>query len=160
MDVPADLHVVEHGHALEQRDVLEGARDPELGALVRLAAPVMSRAVEADAAARGRVDAADAVEDAGLARAVGADDGEELAALDLEAHPGEGGDAAEAQVQVVQSEKSHALVHPLVTEIEAGSGLERSCETGRVLPTFSVPGRMGEKPGGVKGLARADQVIE
>ena len=48
-------------------------------------------------------------------------------ALDLEAHPGQGGHAAEAQVQVVQSEKSHTLVHPLVTKIEAGSGLERTC---------------------------------
>ena len=85
VDVPADLDVVEHGHALEQGDVLEGPRDPELGAPVRLEAGDVVP-VEADVAARGRVDAADAVEDAGLARAVGADDGEEVAGVDLEAH--------------------------------------------------------------------------
>ena len=117
MHVAADLHVVEHAHAAEERDVLEGAGDPELGPLVRSAAPLMSRPSNEDPPAGGRVDPADAVEDAGLARAVGADDGEELAALDLEAHPGQGGHAAEAQVQVLQSEKSHTLVHPLVIEI-------------------------------------------
>jgi len=52
-----------------------------------------------------RVDPADAIEDAGLAGAVRADDGEERAGLDGEAHPGQGGHAAEAQVQVVQSEQ-------------------------------------------------------
>ena len=104
MDVAADLHVVEHGHAAEERDVLEGARDPQLGALVRPQARDVA-AGEHDAAAGGRVDPADAIEDAGLAGAVRADDGEERAGLDGEAHPGQGGHAAEAQVQVVQSEQ-------------------------------------------------------
>ena len=67
-----------------------------------------------------RVDAADAVEDARLAGAVGTDDGEEIAGIDLEAHPGQGGHAAEAQVQVVQSEKCHPLVTPSAVPGEWG----------------------------------------
>src|SRR5207245_1147927 len=109
--VATDLHVVEDAHAPEQGDVLERARDPQLGPLVRLQTRDVA-AVEHDPSARGRVDAADAVEDARLAGAVGADDGEKVAGIDLEAHPGQGGHAAEAQVQVFQSEKCHPLVPP------------------------------------------------
>ena len=98
--------------------------------------------VERDPAPRGRVDPADAVEDAGLAGAVGTDDGEELAARQRKAHPGQGGHAAKAQVQVLQSEKSHALVHPLVVEI-AGSGLERTCDQGG----YYLPSRCREDGG-------------
>src|SRR5690606_38306906 len=50
--------------------------------------------------ARGRiVDAADQVEDGGLAGAVGADDGEDLAALHGEADVIDGADAAETDAQ-------------------------------------------------------------
>src|SRR5215470_8777005 len=111
MDVATNLHVVEDRHAPEQSDVLERARDPQLGPLVRFQIRDVA-AVEHDPSARGRVDAADAVEDARLAGAVGADDREEIAGVDLEAHPGQGGHAAEAQVQVVESEKCHPLVTP------------------------------------------------
>src|SRR5262249_14784963 len=83
-------------------------------------------AVEQDPPASGRVDPTDAVEDAGLARAVGANDGEELATLDREAHPCQSGHAAEAQVKIVQSEKSHPLVHPLVIDIRG----EGACDEG------------------------------
>ena len=56
----------------------------------------------------GRVDAADAVEDAGLAGPVGADDGEEVVRVDLEADAGEGGDAAELEVYRVEAQQRHA----------------------------------------------------
>src|SRR5206468_11176344 len=113
MDVATDLHVVEDGHAAEQGNVLEGARDPQLGPLVRFQMRDVA-AVEHDPSAHGRIDAADAVEDARLAGAVGPDDGEEVAGVDLEAHPGQGGYAAEAQVQVFQSEQCHSRVTPEV----------------------------------------------
>ena len=35
--MPADQDVVEHAHMLEQRQVLEGAPDPQLGAVARAA---------------------------------------------------------------------------------------------------------------------------
>src|SRR5262249_48783933 len=106
MDVPAHLDVVEDGHASEQGDVLEGAGDPALSAAMRRQVRDVP-SVEADAPARRRVDAADAVEDAGLAGAVRADDGEELMRFDIEAHAGEGRHAAEAQAQVIEGEERH-----------------------------------------------------
>src|SRR5206468_8456445 len=114
-----DLHVVEDAHAPEQGDVLERARDPQLGPLVRLQ-PRDVAAVEHDPSARGRVDAADAVEDARLAGAVGADDGEEVAGVDLEAHPGQGGHTAESQVQVFQSEQCHPPMTPSAFAVPGG----------------------------------------
>src|SRR5205807_4496553 len=110
------------GHAPEQGDVLKGARNPPLGPLV---GPQMRDvvAVELDPSTGGRVDAADAVEDAGLAGAVGADDGEEVASVDLETHPGQGGHAAEAQMQVFQREKRHPLVNPSSSRLPWGSNL-------------------------------------
>src|SRR5262249_60034081 len=106
-----DPYVVEDGHAAEPGDVLERARDPQLGPLVWSELRDVA-AVEHDPSVGRRVDAADAVEDAGLAGAVGTDDGEEIPGVDLEAHPGQGGHAAEAQVQVFQSEKCHPPVTP------------------------------------------------
>src|SRR5207253_9037789 len=111
MDVTADLHVVEDAHAPEQGDVLERARDPQLGPLMRFQTRDVA-AAEHDPSAGRRVDAADAIENARLAGAVGADDGEELAGVDLEAHPGQGGHAAKAQAQVFQSEKCHSPMTP------------------------------------------------
>src|SRR5262245_35358784 len=103
----ADLHVVQHGHALEQGNVLERARDAKLRAMMRLEGRDVLT-VEGDAPAARPIDATDAVEDAGLARPVGADDGEELSGLDVEAHAGEGRDASEAQVEVVEGEERSA----------------------------------------------------
>src|SRR5262249_1167943 len=77
VNVATDLYVVEDGHAAEQGDVLERARDPQLGPLVWSELRDVA-AVEHDPSVGRRVDAADAVEDAGLAGAVGTDDGEEI----------------------------------------------------------------------------------
>src|SRR6185369_9143873 len=96
--------VVEHAHALEERHVLEGARHPEgrhvVGPELR---PVT--ALEEDLAFVGLVEAADHVEEGGLARAVGADDGHDLPAADLEAHPLEGLHRAEAHADPVDLEE-------------------------------------------------------
>src|SRR5262245_13982455 len=68
-EMAADLHVVQHGHALEQGNVLERARDAKLRAMMRLEGRDVL-AVEGDAPAARPIDATDAVEDAGLARPV------------------------------------------------------------------------------------------
>ena len=58
--------------------------------------------------ALGRVvDAGDQVEDRGLARPVGPDDGEDLALLDLEAHAVHGPDAPEVHHELVDGEERH-----------------------------------------------------
>ncbi len=91
---------------LEQLDVLEGTGDAECRDLVRRHVGDVG-AVEAEPA-RGRlVDAAHQVEDGGLARAVGADDGEDLALLDGEAHAVDGADAAEVDRELVGLEEAH-----------------------------------------------------
>jgi hypothetical protein len=63
--------------------------------------------VKKDVPPRGRVDAADAVEDACLAGAVWPDDGKKVAGLDLEAHTRERCHTTKAQVQVIQSQQLH-----------------------------------------------------
>jgi hypothetical protein len=78
MHVVADQQVLQHGGVFEQFDVLEGACDAQFGHPMRGRAGER-RSVEVDGA-RGRgVDAADQVEDRGLAGAVGADQREDLA---------------------------------------------------------------------------------
>jgi hypothetical protein len=96
-------HVVEHAHALEQRDVLEGARD----ALARGGARVGRRqrhAVDAHRAALGAIDAADHVQERALASTVGTDDRADLPLRDREAHVGERLDAGERERDVVDGE--------------------------------------------------------
>ena len=67
----AGQQIFQHAHLREQFAVLEGAGQPEPGDLVRRLAGDVA-AAEADRA-RAAVDAADAVENAGLAGAVRAD---------------------------------------------------------------------------------------
>jgi hypothetical protein len=81
--VAPDQHVVEHGEAAEEADVLEGASQPQPRALVRREI-VERRVVEADATGVGGQDPAHAVEQGRLARAVGADQGVDGAGLDHE----------------------------------------------------------------------------
>src|SRR5258705_2761930 len=85
LEQPARHDVVEHAHALEEGDVLERARDAERGHVGRRQVRALL-AGEPDAALERVIEAADDVEERGLAGAVGADDGQDLAALDLEAH--------------------------------------------------------------------------
>ena len=89
----------------EQLDVLERARDAEARHRARRQRGDVL-AAKADAAL-ALVDAADAVEDAGLAGAVGADQREQLAGLDGERQPVQHGEAAEAQGQVLDLQLSH-----------------------------------------------------
>ncbi len=64
-------------------------------------------AVEYELAAGRLVDAAHQVEDRGLAGAVGADDGEDLALVDVEGDAVDGLDAAEVDREAVDGEEAH-----------------------------------------------------
>src|SRR5450830_1506246 len=66
--------VVNHAHALEQRQTLEGTADTHHRHLVTVHM-VESFATESNGAFLGRIDAVDAIEHGALARAVGADNG-------------------------------------------------------------------------------------
>src|SRR5882757_7397055 len=104
--MPRQQEVLQQRGMLEQLDVLEGAGDAQRGDAVRRHVGDVG-AVEAEMA-RGRlVDAAYQVEDGGLAGAVGADDGEDLALLDVEAHAVDGADAAEMDRELVGLEEAH-----------------------------------------------------
>ena len=96
LEVAAGQHVVEHAHALEQRDVLKGPRNTALGGLVRAHAPPGLSGI-GDAAALGLVDAIDHVEQRTFARAVGADQCTDFPGLHGEADGGDGLDALERQ---------------------------------------------------------------
>src|SRR5207248_5601680 len=99
-EVAADEEVVEHRHALEEGDVLEGAGDPEARAGGRPQAGDVL-ALELHLPLRGPVDAADAVDEAGLAGAVRADDGDELSVAHSQRGVLQRVDAAEAEGDVV-----------------------------------------------------------
>src|SRR4051812_27495700 len=99
VQVAADEQVVEDAHAAEERDVLEGARDAHPRPR-RRPQPRHVLSGEDHAPALGPVDPADAVEQAGLARAVRADDGGDGAARNGKAHVLQRADAAEAQAEL------------------------------------------------------------
>ena len=65
------------------------------------------RAIDGDAARRRPVDARDDVEEGGLARAVGPDEADYLALLNLEGHPIQSDDSTEADRQVSHLEERH-----------------------------------------------------
>src|SRR6185295_9100140 len=92
--------VVQHGHALEQRDVLEGARDPQSGGFVRIHVHELLL-LEPDLSLLRVIDAVQHVEHRALAGAVRADDGAHFAAAHVEGHVLQRLDAAEG--------KRHAL---------------------------------------------------
>src|SRR5262249_89615 len=96
--------VVERGHALEQRDVLEGARDaahPRFGGPHRRA----RLALERYAALLRVIEAVDDVEHRRLARAVRANNGADLAFTDVERDAGHRLDAAEGERHVLDREQ-------------------------------------------------------
>jgi hypothetical protein len=97
--------ILEHCHVAEQLAVLEGPRQAEPGHRVRPAAGHVA-SLEHDAAAAGAVDPADAVEDAGLARAVGPDQGQQLTGADRERHTVEHAQPAEGQRQPLHAQRS------------------------------------------------------
>ena len=108
--VGADPHIVEHRLTREQRKVLKGPGNADLGDAVRR--PVEQRAaLEQDFAAVGRVEAAEAIEQCRLAGAVGADQAEDLALFQLERDAVERDDAAEPHRDIANLEQRGAA-HP------------------------------------------------
>ena len=106
LEVLGGDEVLAHRRALHQPDVLERAPEPERGPLVHgqvgdLLAPVD------DAAAVGRVEAGDDVEQRRLAGAVGTDHADDLVLVDGDAHVQVGLDATEADGQVVGLKHGH-----------------------------------------------------
>ena len=101
-------HVLEHRHLPEEPDVLERARDAEVGDLPRREA-VDALAAERDGALRRRVHAGDAVEHRGLAGAVGSDEPEDGALGHVEADAADGAQAAEDHLDARQGQRrAHA----------------------------------------------------
>ena len=96
--VPGPLghqEVVPDGRAGEQLDALEGAADPQTGPRVDPAADQVL-AAERDPAGVGAQIAVDAVEQGGLAGAVGPDEADDLPLVHPQGRPVEGGDPGEA----------------------------------------------------------------
>src|SRR5262249_35487301 len=96
--------VVEDRHALEQRDVLERARDSPPRRFVRTHLTV-GRPLIGDRALTRVVNAVDDVEQRALARTVRADDGADLVAAHLEADVVERFDSAERERDTVEFEE-------------------------------------------------------
>ena len=105
-----DFHVVQHGELGEEPDVLEGARDAALGDLVRLQ-PDEAVSLEGDMAAGRLVDAREQVERGSLACAVGTDEADQFACVDIHIEVGNGLQAAEHFHDVRGFEKR--LIHCL-----------------------------------------------
>ncbi len=99
--------VLQHAQPLERLHELEGASDAGVaGAIGPQAGDHL--AVQADGAGVGREDAGDHVEDRGLARAVGSDQGVDGASRNAETHVVHGAQAAEALADIGELESCAA----------------------------------------------------
>src|SRR4029079_6392953 len=105
--VPAGEQIVEHAHLRKQFSVLEGAGDTEPRYLMRRKTGDVAPA-EADYPGAA-IDAADAVEHAGLAGTVRADQRQKLLALDRKRNAVEYDKAAEPQPQILDCQFSHTI---------------------------------------------------
>jgi hypothetical protein len=100
----ADHDVLQHRHAAEEAEILEGAADAERGDAVarrlRQASPL-----EENTAAIEAVEPAEAVEERRLARAVRSDEAADLPGFDREGDAVERDDPAEADRDIADGEK-------------------------------------------------------
>src|SRR5664279_353106 len=95
----ADPDVVEYRKVGKQGDVLEGAADADLGDLVR--GPGQDAlSLQQDVTFAGLIEPGEAIEQRGLAGAVGPDQAENLALMHVEGHAVQGDDAAEHDADV------------------------------------------------------------
>src|SRR5262245_47841367 len=97
MNVTTDFDIIQDAHALEEGDVLEGTRDAQRGASMRLQIGDVA-SLEEDVTGCWSVDATDAIEDTRLTGAVRANDGEEVTCLYCETHARQSCHATKAQV--------------------------------------------------------------
>src|SRR5512140_581731 len=119
--------VVEQGQLVEEVDDLEAARDAGGDAAVD-GGPGHVLAAEEDLAAVGREEAADQVDEAGLAGAVGADQREDLAFDDAEVHVVDGARLAEVLLQLAGLEQRR----------HRASLLRPAAQSSRAVPTMPV----------------------
>src|SRR5262249_32477537 len=104
LQAAAGHDVVERAHALEQRDVLERARDA--AARRRVGAHLLARlAAEGDAALLRMIEAVDDVEERRLSGAVRPDDGADFALANVEGDVGDRLHAAEGERHVLEREQ-------------------------------------------------------
>src|SRR5881628_697858 len=104
LEQPPRHDVVEHGHALEKRDVLEGAGHAESGHVGR-GQPRPVPAGEGDAPLVRMIEAADHVEERRFPRPVGSDDREDLAGTDVETHAVQRQQRPEANAHALDGEQ-------------------------------------------------------
>src|SRR5208337_3953843 len=108
-DLGRDADVLEYGQLRKDFGDLERARHAETDpALRRYAGDVA--AVEQDRAGGGRDEAADQIEESGLAGAVRADYGTQLALLDCHRYVAHGDETAETPGQIPDLEHAHAVL--------------------------------------------------
>ena len=108
-----DHHVFQHRHAFEQADVLKGAANPQAANLVQRA-PHQVVAHEVHLPAVGPVKPGDGVDQGGFARAVGADQTQDLAGLNLQINAIQGMDATKVFGQIGDRQDVRGLhVKPL-----------------------------------------------
>src|SRR5262245_26512381 len=107
-----EQHVLEHGHLGIDAEVLECPRDTERDDLSGGDA-LDSSAGKRDGPGRNPVEAGDAVEQRGLARAIGPDQSANLACIDVATHAIERAHAAEAHRNVVDAKQGICFVHAI-----------------------------------------------
>ena len=109
----ASQNILSHRHGFEQGQILEGTPQPKRRhAVARFIGGGM--AIEAHAALIRAIDAADDVEQRGLARAIGANQAADLAFRHIEGNAGNGGHATKAHDNVAYLKQRHgALPHCL-----------------------------------------------
>jgi len=126
--MPGSHEVIQGGEAGIELDVLEGAGDAQSGY------PVGGNfgdvpAIEQDLAFLRAVEAVDAVEQAGLAGAIRADDSQYFAFFYLDVDVGEGLQAAEGKGKIVNAKLVAVSAHHLITprnityQINSSNGL-------------------------------------
>jgi hypothetical protein len=97
-------HVIERRHECEEPDVLKRTRDAARGDPVR-PQPRKRRTFELDPSRRRRVDARNQVEDGRLSRAVGADQRDDTAGVDIEGEIVDGDESAEGAPDAIEPEE-------------------------------------------------------
>src|SRR5262249_14246516 len=113
-------HVVEDAHAREETDVLKGPSDTETDDLV-CPGPTDRPAVEDQRAGRGGQESGDHVEERGLARAVGTDQGEDRMPRDRERDLVERAEPAEVPGHSIDGEEG-IVAHRASTVLAAVPG--------------------------------------
>src|SRR5262249_12585284 len=137
LEEPPGHDVVEDGHAPEEGNVLEGSGEAERGDVGRPeTGPVTP--LEKDASLVGMVEAAEHVEERRLPRSIRPDDGQDLAWPNVEAHPGERVDGAEANTDAVDLEKGRFTGSAVRLGRRGASGTRRSQRYGIGLRAHAV----------------------